>query len=225
VKYFRLYLCLLCNQALVLTAQQYNQTGTWNLFNMRYHLGEKTSFFAEGQIRSLRLYEHFHYHEVKGGISRQLHPHMQISMAAGNYETFAEGGNFVRPRNLSDFRLWPQLLMQHPYGRWTVEHRYRAEFRFTSLGYRTRYRYRVGIAYQSPKHPDWRLNMNNELFFGNRAPYFERNRASFSVQRRLNSAFEAQLGYIYQYDYRINDETGRDFLLLGLYWQFGKGSP
>ena len=43
-----------------------------------------------------------------------------------------------------------------------------------------------------------------------------------------NGAFSAkpaalQLGYIKQFDYKINDETGRDFLVVGLYFElFGK---
>jgi hypothetical protein len=29
-----------------------------------------------------------------------------------------------------------------------------------------------------------------------------------------------QVGYLHQFDYKINDEIGRDFLLVGLYFDF-----
>ena len=38
--------------------------------------------------------------------------------------------------------------------------------------------------------------------------------------RRLTCS---QVGYLKQFDYKINDETGRDFLVIGLYFElFGK---
>jgi hypothetical protein len=30
------------------------------------------------------------------------------------------------------------------------------------------------------------------------------------------------LGYLHQFDYRINDEIGRDFLVVGLYFEFAR---
>jgi hypothetical protein len=28
-----------------------------------------------------------------------------------------------------------------------------------------------------------------------------------------------QIGYLHQFDYKINDETGRDFLVIGFYYE------
>ena len=41
----------------------------------------------------------------------------------------------------------------------------------------------------------------------------------------MSKSAALQLGYIKQFDYKINDETGRDFLVVGLYFElFGKTS-
>ncbi|MBM3439241.1 MAG: DUF2490 domain-containing protein [Bacteroidetes bacterium] len=61
------------------------------------------------------------------------------------------------------------------------------------------------------------MSAGNELFFTNREPYFERNRLNLAFSYRHSNAVTFQAGYPHQFDYRINDETGRDFLQLGVY--------
>jgi hypothetical protein len=60
------------------------------------------------------------------------------------------------------------------------------------------------------------LNASNEIFFTNKAPYFERNRLFGGVGYVANSSLTFQMGYLYQFDYQINDETGRDFFQVSL---------
>ena len=66
------------------------------------------------------------------------------------------------------------------------------------------------------------LHGSNELFFTDREAYFERNRISISCEYKLNKQTSIQLGYLHQFDYRINDETGRDFLVIAYYLTLGK---
>ncbi|MEN9415298.1 MAG: hypothetical protein RLZ62_1602 [Bacteroidota bacterium] len=60
------------------------------------------------------------------------------------------------------------------------------------------------------------LGASDELFFTNRAPYFERNRFILLIGRQFSRRLTAHLGYVHQFDYRINDETGSDFVQLSL---------
>jgi hypothetical protein len=46
--------------------------GSWNILNLKYALSDNWSFFAEGQIRSLKFYDNFHYYEAKGGVNYEL---------------------------------------------------------------------------------------------------------------------------------------------------------
>jgi hypothetical protein len=202
--------------------------GSWNIINYQYILDDKWSVFGEAQLRSLKFYNQFHYYEYKGGFSYRLRPEMTLSLAAGDYDTYAEGGNFVVPKNNDEFRLWPQLVLMQRLGKWRIEQRYRAEMRFTSVGYRNRFRYRLGLNIPLSKKTDTdpvlRLSVANELFFTDREPYFERNRFLIAMNYRVHPAVTLLLGYLHQFDYKINDETGRDFLQIGFYFESrGKG--
>lgn len=205
---------------------QYTDFGSWNIVNVNYSVNDKWSVFGEAQLRSLQFYNQFHYYEYKGGANYKVHPNLKITLGAGHYVTYKEGGNFVKPKNNDEFRIWPQITLNHSLWSLKVEQRYRAEMRFTSNGYRNRFRYRLGLSYpfggDKKGYKPFQLNGSNELFFTDREPYFERNRLLFSFNYKTRRATSLQIGYLHQFDYRINDETGRDFLVLGLFFEFSR---
>jgi hypothetical protein len=198
---------------------QNGDLGSWNILNGKFAYNTKWVLFGEGQIRSLKYYNHFHYYEIKGGLEYKLTSNVRIALAAGKYDTYKEGGNFVLPKNSDEVRLWPQVIITHPMNRIMLEHRYRAEMRFTTLGYRNRFRYRFGIYYdirkaESLKKPI-QVYINNELFFTNQPTYFERNRFSVGFQYEITPKMTLLLAYLHQFDYNLLDETGRDFFQIG----------
>ncbi|MCU0434655.1 MAG: DUF2490 domain-containing protein [Bacteroidia bacterium] len=207
---------------------QNSSLGSWNIFQVKYGITDKLSLFGEAQLRSLRFYTHFHYYEYKGGIEYKPLPGLRLALGAGDYDTYREGGNFVTPKNNDEFRLWPQIQLSQTLGKFKIEQRYRAEFRFTSNGYRNRFRYRLALLYPFGKEKNgftpFQLSVSNELFFTNREPYFERNRLAFNFNYRLSKQLSFMAGYLHQFDYRINDETGRDFLQLGIYIELKRNS-
>jgi len=200
---------------------QYPDLGSWNILNIKYNINEKWSVFGETQLRSLRFYNHFHYQEYKGGINFKAHSNLIFTLGAGDYDTYKEGGNFVKPKNNDEFRIWPQITLTQAIKIIKIEQRYRAEMRFTSFGYRNRFRYRLGVSYPFGKnekgYKPYQINVTNEIFFTDKEPYFERNRALVSVGYKISKQVSVQLGYLHQFDYKINDETGRDFLQIGFY--------
>jgi long-subunit fatty acid transport protein len=207
-------------------AAQGSGLGSWNIINIKYKLNKKWSLFGEAQLRSLKFYDDFHYHEYKGGVNFQAHANVVLTLAAGDYDTYKEGGNFIKPKNNNELRIWPQVTLTNTIAGLKVEQRYRAEFRFTSNGYRNRYRYRVGLSYPFGTHKagykPYFVNASNELFFTNKEPYFERNRVLVSFGYRMSKQYSMQVGYLHQFDYKINDETGRDFLQLGFYIELAR---
>ena len=198
--------------------------GSWNILNLKYNLNEKYSFFGEGQLRSLKFYDNFHYYEYKLGFNYKANKNLALSVGAGSYQTYKEGGNFVIPKNNDEFRLWPQIVVFQSLGVFKIEQRYRSEFRFTSNGYRNRFRYRVGVSYPFGKEKfnfkPFQVSVSNELFFTNNEPYFERNRFLVAFNYKSSKLTTLQIGYLHQFDYKINDETGRDFLQLGYFIEF-----
>lgn len=191
--------------------------GSWNLINMKYTYNQKWSAFAEAQLRSLKFYNDFHYYEYKGGVNYKAYPNLVFTLAMGSYQTYKKGGDFVLPKNNNEFRIWPQINLTQSVAKLKIDQRYRAEFRFTSNGYRNRIRYRTGVTYPFGKVRDgikpFQVGLSNEIFFTDKAPYFERNRILLQLNYKLSEQISLQLGYLHQFDYRINDETGRDFLL------------
>jgi hypothetical protein len=202
---------------------QSEDLGSWNILNIRYNHTDKLSFFGEGQLRSLKFYNHFHYYELKGGVNYKIHKYAKLTLGAGSYQTFREGGNFELPKNNNEFRLWPQIVLFHEINTLKIEQRYRTEMRWTSNGYRNRFRYRVGISYPFGKetkgYKPFQASISNELFFTDNDPYFERNRIQATLNYKLRKYSTIQFGYLHQFDYKINDETGRDFLVVGLYFE------
>jgi len=195
--------------------------GSWNILNLKYNVDGKWSVFGESQLRSLKFYNNFHYYEYKGVVNYKIHKNANVSLGAGSYQTYKDGGNFVLPKNNDEFRIWPQIITFQSLGKLKIEQRYRAEFRFTSNGYRNRFRYRLGLSYPFGKernnYQPYQISASNELFFTDKEPYFERNRILVAFNLKPSKLTTLQVGYLHQFDYKINDETGRDFLQIGFF--------
>ena len=54
---------------------------------------------------------HFHYYEIKGGFDYRLQKNVKLTLGAGTYQTYKEGGDFVLPKNNNEFRVWPQITL------------------------------------------------------------------------------------------------------------------
>jgi Protein of unknown function (DUF2490) len=209
---------------------QFSDLGSWNILNLKYNLDEKWSVFGEAQLRSLKFYNNFHYYEYKGGFDYKIHKNVRLALGAGSYQTYKDGGDFVLPKNNNEFRVWPQIILSQSINKLKLEQRYRAEFRFTSNGYRNRFRYRIGLSYpfgkEQNEYKPFQISASNEIFFANNEPYFERNRLLFTFHYKPSKVATIQIGYLHQFDYKINDETGRDFFQVGCFIElFRKKSP
>jgi hypothetical protein len=208
----------------VLFAQS-NILGSWNILNLRYSISDSITLFGEGQLRSLGYYKDFHYHEWKVGALYQIEENCNIGLGFGKYDTYQFGGNFVKPKDSDEWRLWPQVILKQKIFNCGIEHRYRLEFRWFPIDFRFRARYRLSINREFNWFVPTRIEGGTEVFFGNRPPYFERTRLYLSTTLSLTKSYSIYFGYVHQFDYQISDETGRDFLQFGLFFRiktFGK---
>ncbi len=55
-------------------------------------------------------------------------------------------------------------------------------------------------------------------------PYFERNRLLMACNYKISTASTFQLGLLHQFDFKLNDETGTSFLVVGYYFELFKNS-
>lgn len=201
-------------------------SGSWNVLNAKFTINKKWSAFGEAQLRSLRFYTDYNYHEFKGGIVFQPQKSIGFTLAGGKYDTYGEGGDFVLPKNRSEIRLWPQIQLNQQINSFKIENRLRTEFRFSPSGYRNRFRNRIGLIYPLLKNKEGKnvieMGVFNELFFTNLAPYFERIRTNINLSCKFSKHSSILLGYLNQFDYKINDETGRNFVQIGYYHEFSR---
>jgi hypothetical protein len=207
---------------LLFTKPSFSQSelGSWNVLSVKSSLNSKWGLFAETQLRSLKFYTDFHYYEVKAGASYTISKNVQFSIATGHYNTYQAGGDFVKPKRSDEIRLWQQLAFKQAFENLTVEHRYRAEQRWNQKNWRQRFRYRLNVVVPVNRN---KIEVGtlyglawNEIFLTNRAPYFERNRVFAGLGYQLNNQLTLQGGYIYQFDYFLVDEIGRQFLQLSV---------
>ncbi len=118
-----------------------------------------------------------------------------------------------------EFSTWVQVSMKQL----KFEHRYRAEQRWTINGHRNRLRYRlqfiVPLNNKKLEKGTVYAVVWNEIFFTNNAPYFERNRFLLGCGYELTDNLAMQTGFLKQFDYKLNDETGRDFFQIALLYE------
>ena len=213
------YCFIVLGFAPLLSLAQTFDLGSWNILNLKYNPNEKWSVFGELQLRSLKFYDHYHYYEYKGGVNLKAHKNLILTLGGGSYQTYKEGGSFVLPKNNNEFRIWPQVILFQTIAMFKIEQRYRSELRWTSNGYRNRFRYRFGISCplgkQREHYAPFQISASNEFFFTDNEPYFERNRFLISFNYKPTKVTTLQIGYLHQFDYKINDETGRDFIQVG----------
>ena len=200
--------------------------GSWNILNAKYALSDKWSLFGEAQLRSLKFYDNLYYYEYKGGVSYRFRENASFLLGSGSYQTYQEGGSFVIPKNNDEFRTWLQAIATHGAGKFKIEHRVRTEFRFTSGGYRNRFRYRAAALYLLGKarngYNAYQLVASSEFFFSDKNPFFERDRILVAFNYKPSSATTFQLGYLHQSDYKIDETLRRDFLQVGFFLELAR---
>lgn len=214
----KFYVILASFSTIIMFSQ--NPLGTWNVLNFNLKFDAAWSAFAEAQLRSLSFYNNYHYYEYKAGVTYKITNNFYGTAGIGSYNTFDEGGNFVTPALNKEIRTWLQANIKNRLGRVYFENRFRLEQRFTSIGFRNRYRLRLGanvpLNTNVIKPRTIYTSVWNEIFFTNREPFFERNRVFMGFGYEISKTVAVQAGYIYQFDYKINDEIGRDFLNVAL---------
>ena len=198
--------------------------GSWNIINVTMKVDSKWSVFAESQLRSLSFYDEFHYYEIKTGFNYKIKPNFSVTSGIGSYNTYSEGGDFEQPMQNKEIRTWFQVNLKNPFDYIVFEHRYRAEQRFTTNGYRNRFRYRLSAIIplngKKIESKSFYLSAWNEIFFTDKESFFERNRLFVGGGYQFFENLAIQTGYIHQFDYKINDETGRDFFNIALLYNF-----
>ena len=224
-KYFKASIFVL---AFLLSTKGIAQTpglGTWSILNGRLSIDSNWNIFVEGQLRSQMFYNHFSYHEMKGGVGYNITDKAAALIGIGQYVTYEPTGNFKSPVASSEFRIWEQFTLTNNLNRLKLEHRYRIEQRFTADNYRNRFRYRLNaiLPLNSKKieAKTFYLTAFEEIFLTNTKPYFERNRLFTGAGYSFNNLFTLQAGWIRQFDFRNSlSSTSKNMLQVSFLFDF-----
>ncbi|MBK0381475.1 DUF2490 domain-containing protein [Pedobacter sp. SD-b] len=226
MKYLKYSLLLIILSSSTTLLAQNSNLGSWNSLNIKYKLSNNWGLFGEAQFRSQNIYNNFFYYQYLAGFSYKFTKNAFFSLAAGSYQTFEPDGNFTLPKKNSEFRLSPMITTEQNLGRFEIESRYRAEFRFINTGYKNRFRYRLGLAYPFGKeikdYKPFKISANDEIFLTDKGPYFERNRLLLAFNYKTSEHITLQTGYLRQFDYKTDHQEGKDFLDLGILFSFAK---
>lgn len=213
---FRTLILLLVFRVPLTTFAQNNRLGTWNILNVQYNFNKKWSAFYENQLRSQKPYQDFFYHELKAGVGYNASNKTVFLLGNGFYQTYSLGGNFKSPVVASEYRLWEQIVVTNNISRLKLEHRYRAEQRWLSQGFRNRFRYRLNavVPLNRSKVEKGTLYATafDEVFFTDKTPYFQRNRFFAGFGYEFTKNFILQAGYIRQFDYNVSTSAGKNFV-------------
>ncbi len=202
------------------TVQAQRPLGSWNILNVKLNINAKWGIWTEGQLRSIEFYDQFYYYEAKGGVFYNLKDHLSLTAGIGHYATYTLGGNFVQPLASVETRTWLQLIMEQKWDRIYFEHRYRVEQRHLNTGYKNRFRYRLNavipINHKEVSPKTIYAYIGDEIFFTDKAPFYERNRFYTGLGYKTSKAMTIQSGYMRQFDYKLTSTTSRDFLQVAL---------
>ena len=194
--------------------------GTWNVLQLKHKFHRDWTINGETQLRSLSVYDQFHYYEFNASIQKQIKKDCNVSLGIGDYNTYSAGGNFHTPQVANEIRLTTQVSLNQNIGKLEVENRYKFEIRRFPTDMRFRIRYRLGLTYPIQKDGKIKINLANELFnsISNHtvANYsiFEKNRISALLQIKPKENLQISIGFLKQYDTRYYDETGKRFFQL-----------
>ncbi|WP_207632564.1 DUF2490 domain-containing protein [Foetidibacter luteolus] len=215
--------------AIIANAQNTKATGGWYVANLMYKPDSSWNFFFETQTRSQNVTDVFFYHEFKGGIAYNILKKHQLLLGFGDYKTYSSTGNYKTPMLAKEFRIWQQLTINNNIDRVKIDHRYRIEQRWLNGDFRSRFRYRLNPLIPVNKK---KIETNavfvsvfDEVFFGNLAPYFERNRFFMGLGYVFSKSFSVQSGWIRQYDYRkADDGSGKNFFQTTLFFSLDRSN-
>jgi hypothetical protein len=200
--------------------------GGWYIITLNYHLQNKLALYGEAVTRSQQITSGFFAREFKTGISYNFQNKESVFVGFGNYKTYSSPGDFKKPLTANENRIWEQFILVNNISRIKIEHRYRIEQRWINHDFYNRFRYRlaatVALNHTAVTANTFFSSLSDEVFFGNKSPYFLRNRFYAGLGYQFNKLLTLQTGFTRQFDYRtIDNGSGKNYILTSLVFNTG----
>ncbi|MDQ3046788.1 MAG: DUF2490 domain-containing protein [Bacteroidota bacterium] len=191
---------------------QSDATGGWLMFFNQTRLHEKWSLHAEAQYRSFELTPNTEQILLRGGINYHINKSTLASAGYGYVLNYASDKDTLPGIQVSENRIWQQLIMRNNLGRCMFEHRYRLEQRWleskSNIRYLDRIRYLLRVTVPLNKKTIEKntlfLSVYDEVFIHFTSTPFDRNRLYGAIGFQFLPNANVQIGYLAQ---TVNNRT------------------
>jgi hypothetical protein len=220
IRYFLLVLSILL--CFSVNGQNDKELGSWNGLGLKWEVNDKFSLFAESRLRAYAFYDNFYYYEITLRSNYILSNMFSVSVGTGKHITFPKEGNFIGPVELSEIRVYEEIIEKNSFSRFFIDNRIRVEQRFTSDGYKNRLRYRFGCsiplnhATLIPKTIF--MSFWDELFLVDKKSYLDLNRFFAGINYKIENV-TFQTGFVNQISYDDSKKIRKNFFLVSLLFE------
>ena len=181
-------------------------TGSWFMFFNQTRLHEKWSLHTEAQYRSFEISPNTEQILLRVGVNFHINKHYTTSLGYAHVPNFAFDKDQFPGVQVSEHRIWQQLIMKNNLGRVNFEHRYRLEQRWLQSNngdkYLNRIRYLLRAIIPLNKKAIEKntlfLSFYDEVFIHFSPSPFDRNRFYAAVGYQILPNSNVQLGYLAQ---------------------------
>jgi hypothetical protein len=206
----------------LVNGQNASDIGSWNGLGLKWEANDKFNLTIDSRLRGYGFYDKFYYYEITLRANYSISNMFSFSVGTGKHETFPKEGNFVRPVDLSEIRFYQEVIEKNSFSRFFIDNRVRLEQRFTSDGYKNRFRYRFGFsiplnhATLIPKTIF--LSTWDELFIVVPKSHLDLNRFFAGVNYKFKNA-TIQCGCVNQINFDDTGKTRKNFFLISMLFE------
>lgn len=215
-----------------LSAQTTRENSGWFFFLNSTKLNDKWGLHLDVQVRSHDEWTKVKNVLVRPGLTYFINPNQNVT--AGYLLATTSLAN--DDKTIAEHRIWEQYIISHKLFTGNLSHRFRLEQRFIGRAddskiFAQRFRYffrdlQPLVKTEGPFTKGPFIAVQNELFFniqnkdelnGN---VFDQNRAYIAAGARFSKKFDAELGYMNQFQKGVSTNVSNHILQLAIYTRF-----
>ncbi len=176
-----------------------NELGSWAMLFTKNRVSEKLSIHAEAQYRTYEFGTNFNQLLLRTALNYDISSNAMASFGYGYITTDTNFEEFEGENNVTENRIYQQLLLRQNVGKFKFSHRYRLEQRFINrptAENTTEHRARYFLRVTYPLNDAWFLTAYDEVFINLQNDFFGQNRLYGALGYHINSNISTQVGYL-----------------------------
>ncbi len=200
----------------LIQAQSINDLGSWNSVGLNWKAGDKLAFQWNSQFRSANFYNQFYQIDAKLNVYYSLNHTITFVAGTGRYNVYSKGGDFVKPLVFKEMRIWEEIALEQHFSRIILENKYHLDQRFTSDGYKNRFKFRIGmtipVTHSELLPKTFFINSYDDIFY---VKTIEINRIYGGFGYRMNIG-TVQAGWLHQVRYSSDTKQYLNILITSM---------